>query len=304
MKSMRLRGALVLAVVFVSALLVAGCGAGEGGDSAEQDGELTLGNIGWTENEAIANLSKIVMEEDLGYAEVEVQLADLAPVFQGVGSGEMDAFQDVWMPNHEQELASVEDDVELLNPWYDGVTEFGIAVPDYMEIQSLEELPEAETNEITGIEPGAAFHPQIQEEVIPTYAPEMELVESSTQGMLSELDRAYSNEEPIVFIPWSPHWMNDEYDFHYLEDPENAQGEFDEPSEIATVVNNDLAEEDPAAYAFMQEMTMTEDQMNALLADINEAEDPLDGARTWLEEDENREIVQPWIDAAEEAQQE
>ncbi len=294
----------MLAAVSVAALLVAGCGGGEGGDSAEQDGELTLGNIGWTENEAIANLTKVVMEEDLGYAEVEVQLADLAPVMQGVGSGEIDAFQDVWMPNNEEELSQVEDQVELLDPWYDGTTEYGIAVPDYMDIQSLEELPEAGTSQITGIEPGVSFHPQIEEEVIPTYAPEMELVESSTQGMLSELDRAYGSEEPIVFLGWSPHWMNNEYDFHYLEDPEDAQGEFDEPSEIATVVNNDLAEEDPAAYAFMQEMTMTEDQMNALLADINEAEGPLDGARTWLEEEGNREIVQPWIDAAEEVPQE
>src|SRR3712207_8618335 len=49
----------------------AGCGGG--GASSSSGGTLTLGNIGWQENVAVANLTKVVLEEDLDYDEVELK---------------------------------------------------------------------------------------------------------------------------------------------------------------------------------------------------------------------------------------
>jgi glycine betaine/proline transport system substrate-binding protein len=297
---MVLRKALLLLVsALAAAVLAAGCG-GAGGSANK---ELRLGYIEWDENVAVSNLTKVLLEEDLGYESVELQLADVGPIFSGVASGDLDAFQDVWMPNHENYMADVEDDARLLEPWYEGETKYGIVVPDYMEdVQSIADLNNVEgTNRIIGIEPGAAFHPQITDEVIPAYNLEgWELVESSTPAMLSEVERAYSAQEPIVFLGWSPHWMNAEYDFHYLEDPKDAQGEFDDPSQITTLVNNNLQEDDPVAYAFLENISMSEEEVNTLEAEINEAGDPIEGAKAWLEE--NRDVVQPWVDAAEQAQ--
>jgi ABC-type proline/glycine betaine transport system substrate-binding protein len=62
------------------------------------------------------------------------------------------------------------------------------------------ELNAAGTDMIIGIEPGAAFHPQIKDKVIPGYDLDAELVESSTPAMLSELEKAYEMREPIVFL--------------------------------------------------------------------------------------------------------
>jgi glycine betaine/proline transport system substrate-binding protein len=304
MKSKKLLTTLIAALL-VGAVAV-GCGGGGGGGSeGGGGGTLTLGNIGWDENIALSNLSKGLLEGELGYEEVELQTLDVAPLFQGVGSGDLDAFQDVWMPNHQQYIDPVQENVELLDPWYEGTTAYGIAVPDYMEdIRSLADLNEAGTDEITGIEPGALFHTQIREEVIPTYDLNMTLTESSTPAMLAELERAYNNEEPIVFLGWSPHWMNAKYDFHYLEDPKNAQGNFDEPSQLATLVRADLEEDDPVAYAFLEAVTMTEDEMNDLQAVIQDTnpDDPLEGAMTWAED--NRDVVDPWVEAARQAQEE
>src|SRR5215218_7146060 len=84
---------LVLAVVASTA----GCG-GLGAVSGGK--ELTLGYIEWDENVAVSTLTKVLLEEERGYDKVELQLADLGPVFRGVADGELDAFQDVWMPNH------------------------------------------------------------------------------------------------------------------------------------------------------------------------------------------------------------
>lgn len=298
----------VLTVALLVGALAAGCGGG-GSDSASEEGSanggtLTLGNIGWDENIALSNLSKVLLEEDLGYEQVELQTLDVGPLFQGVASGDLDAFQDVWMPNHQQYIDPVEDDVELLDPWYENETAYGIAVPDYMEdIQSLADLNEAGVDQITGIEPGALFHEQITEEVIPQYNLDLTLAESSTPAMLAELQRAYEAEEPIVFLAWSPHWMNAEYDFHYLEDPKDAQGSFDDPARLRTLVGVDLQEEDPVAYAFLDAVTMNEEEMNELQAEIQDADpdEPTLGATNWLEN--NRDVVEEWVAAGEQAQE-
>ena len=293
----RLLALLTLAV----GTLATGCGGVLGASGGK---ELTLGYIEWDENVAVSNLTKVLLEEDLGYEKVELQLTDEAvvkKVFQGVAEGDLDAFQDVWIPNQKKYLSEVGDDVEHLDPWFVGRTAQGIAVPDYMHVRSLPELDKAGTDMIIGIEPGSAIHVPIKNEVIPGYDLDMKLVESSTPAMLSELEKAYEEQEPIVFIAWSPHWMNARYDLRYLEDPKDFMGDFNDSAEISTIVNKDLPEDDPVAYAFLNAISLKEEQVNQMEADINEAGDPAEGVRNWLED--NRDTVQPWIDAAEKAQE-
>ncbi len=286
----------------VSLLGLAGCGGGGGGGSGSANKTLTLGNIGWAENLAVSNLTKVIFEEDLGYEEVELKLLDVGPLFQGVASGDLHAFQDVWMPNHEDLLAEVEDDVKHLDPWFQGQTAFGLAVPHYMEdIRSIADLNQAGTDTILGIEPGAPFMDVVENDVIPAYNLNLELKASSTAGMLAEVDRLYSNEEPFVFMPWVPHPMNEAYDYHFLKDPKNAQGVYDDPAKISTVVNGDLESEDPAAYAFMNTYTLNEEQLNSLMGEIAKADDDaVKGSQAWLQQ--NRSVVDPWIKAAKQAQ--
>jgi glycine betaine/proline transport system substrate-binding protein len=293
--------AIVLALTI--AVVVAGCGGGGGGSESGDNSNktLTLGNIGWDENIAVSNLTKVIFEEDLGYGSVELKTLDVGLLFQGVAGGDLQAFQDVWMPNHEDLLAEIEDDVEHLDPWYQGETAFGLAVPDYMDEQSIADLNNSEADQILGIEPGAPFVEQVKSEVIPAYNLNLELKASSTAGMLSEVERRYGNEEPFVFMPWKPHWMNAEYDYHFLEDPKNAQGEFDEPAKISSIVHEDLESDDPAAYAFLNEFTLNEDQLHSLENEIRKADDPVAGSKKWLED--NRDVAQPWIEAARNAQE-
>ena len=35
------------------------------------------------------------------------------------------------------------------------------------------------------------------------------------------------------------------FDFRYLEDPKNSQGNLDEPAKISSIVNEDLADDEP-----------------------------------------------------------
>jgi glycine betaine/proline transport system substrate-binding protein len=111
-------------------------------------------------------------------------------------------------------------------------------------------------------------------------------------------------QEPIVFLAWSPHWMNREYDFHYLSDPKNAMGSVDAPQSIHTVARKGLADDDPAAYALISAMRLDADEVASLEISINNAANPEAGVRRWLEERKNREVVRPWVEAAKKAQEE
>src|SRR5215212_1212554 len=297
MKASKRLLAMILAVVVGA--MVAGCGGG----SSPENRELNLGvATGWDENQVVANLTKTLLEEELGYGEVRLTQLELGPVFQGVGSGDLDAFQDMWLPNHQAQLSEVENDVVQLSPWYQGQTEFGIGVPTYMtDVNTIPDLNNTDLTQILGIEPGAVISERIPDSVIPTYGLKQEYVASSTAGMLAEVDSRYNSQEEFAFVPWRPHWMNARYDFKYLEDPEDALGDLNDGATISTIVNEDLPDDDPVAYAFMKALTLTEDQVNEI-ENIN-PQDYAQAARTWLEDENNRNAVQPWIDAAENARQ-
>jgi glycine betaine/proline transport system substrate-binding protein len=292
------------ALAGASLLGVAGCGSG-GGSGSSASKTLTLGDIGWTENIAVNNLTKIVMGDELGYDVVIKGPLDVGPLYQGVASGDLDAFQDTWMPNHKVYInkPQIEPRVELLpEPWYEGKTEYGLTVLSYMEgITSIADLDKAGTDEITGIEPGAAFMPVIEKDVIPAYNLDMKLVTSSTAGMLAELERKAKAKDPIVFTGWSPHWMNLKYDIVYLEDPKDAQGAFDNSATVTSTVNADLEKDDPTAYTFLKSIRLDETQVNQIEDEMNKAGSGNEekGVKNWLKD--NSQVVKPWVEAAKSA---
>jgi glycine betaine/proline transport system substrate-binding protein len=282
--------AAILALV-LGAIALTGCGG------LVQNQRLLLANIGWDENVAVSNLTKVILEDELNYERVDIDTSeDLDSTYRRVASGELDAFQDVWRPNQEALLQQVAEDVELLDPWFLGETKQGMAVPAYMDVRSIEELKGTDVEFIFGIEPSSVMMQQVGEEVVPAYGLEQKLVAAPTAGMLAEVDRLYAFRDEFVFLAWSPHWMNQRYDIRYLEDPKDAMGPTNDPAEISTIARGDLRDEDPVAYAFMDALELTEKQIDDLEYAINKADDPLVGARRWASE--NREVVRPWIEAA------
>jgi|SRR5215210_2197616 glycine betaine/proline transport system substrate-binding protein len=277
----------------IACVLVGGC-------AGPENKQLILGDRGWDEGVAISNLTKALLEDELGYDRVELKTLDAEPLFEGVRDDGLAAFQDVWMPNDQEYLSSVQDDVEVFDPWFQDATRFGIAAPSYMNITSIPQLNQTGATEIVGIEPEAAISRRVPDEVVPTYHLQQEYVEWSTPAMLFDLGERIRKKEEFAFIAWSPHWMNQRYDFRYLEDPKDALGPVNDAAECTTIVNENLREKDPVAYAFMETLKLTEEQINDLESVINEEGDPLEGSRIWARD--NRDVVQPWIDVASNAQ--
>ena len=100
---------------------VAGCGSsssGGGGSGSSGSKTLTLGYIGWTENIAVANLTMVVMGDDLGY-DVQMKGPPISALCSRVSPpATSHAFQDVWMPNNQSYLdkPQIEPQVEVLDP--------------------------------------------------------------------------------------------------------------------------------------------------------------------------------------------
>jgi len=279
---------------FIAGILVSGC-------AGYENKQLILGDRGWDEGVAISNLTKALLEDELGYDRVELKTLDADPLFEGVRDGDLAAFQDVWVPNDQEYLSAVQDDVEVFDPWFQDTTRFGLAAPSYMNITSIPQLNQTGAMEIVGIEPEAAISRRVPDEVIPTYHLQQEYEEWSTPAMLFDVGERIRKKEQFAFIAWSPHWMNQRYEFIYLDDPDDALGELNDSSRITTVVSKDLMDKDPGSYAFLRALALNEEQLSSLEEAINAAGDPLVGAGQWAEN--NRGVVQPWLDAAKQAQQ-
>ncbi len=267
--------------------------------AAGQIGEgetVSIGWMPWEEAIAVTNLWHVILEDN-GF-EVQQEQLDPGIVFDGVATGDLDLFLDAWLPNtHSQYMEEYGDDVEDLGEWLADAP-LTWTVPAYVdEVDSIADLADNADlfdGTVVGIEPGAGLTDISQNEVIPTYdlGDSFELVESSTPAMLSELDAAYQNEEPILVTLWRPHPAYGEYDLKDLEDPEGALGE---PDQIHALAREGFSEDHPEAAAALENFEFEHDALSELTVMVLEEEGAeLDSAREWLED--NRDIVEAWLE--------
>ncbi|GAA1247716.1 hypothetical protein GCM10009676_37410 [Prauserella halophila] len=292
---MRRRTSRTLPAV-LAALLVTVTGACGGGDDDGGGGEgggnndLNIGYIAWDENIALANLFKAELDER-GY-NVNIRQLDVAPTWQAVAQGEIDLFQDAWLPTtHSDYWEQYRDQVEDLGVWYDQAT-LNIAVPEYVRnvnsIADLKQHADQFDGTITGIEPGAGETRLVETEMIPDYdlGSAMTLQKSSTTAMLSALDRAIQNEEPIVVTLWHPHWAYSRYDLKDLEDPQGSMGTAEE---LHMIGREGFGEDFPDLAGVIENFSLTDVQLGDLENAIQEAGSgqELQAAKNWAEENQH-----------------
>ncbi|WP_078412279.1 glycine betaine ABC transporter substrate-binding protein [Priestia abyssalis] len=263
----------------------------EGGEKGK---EITIGYIPWDEDVAVTFLWKALLEEK-GYKVKAIQ-ADVAPIFSGVAQGNIDLFLDVWMPStHASYMDKFGDDLEILGTWYDQADN-GLAVPDYMDVQSIEDLKNHKDKlkgKIIGIEPGAGLM-RLSREAIPGYGlNDWTLVESSTPAMLAELDKAVSNKESIVVTLWRPHWAFEKYNLRYLEDPKklmNPNG----AEELQAISRKEFSTDYPEVAKWLGKFKISSDQLAKLESEINNAKNEAEGVKKWISE--NSSVTKVWVE--------
>ncbi len=246
---------------------------------------------GWDEGIVASFLMGNVFESE--GATVNYQFADVAPVFTGVADEQFDVAFDLWLPStHSDYWEEHGDNLEDLVTWYDEAP-LTIAVNEDAPISSLDELADNADvfgNRVVGIEPGSGLNRITREEVFPGYGLEeagMEFVESSTAGMLGELQSAIENDEDIVVTLWQPHWAYAAFPIRNLEDPENLLGD---PEEIHAFGYAGFSEDMPAAAELISNFKLTEEQLTNI-------EDIMVVQNEASSNEEYAASIQEWLDA-------
>ena len=266
----------ILAIGAAASLTLAGCATGNdvaggtnggGSNSGEESlGTITLGYLpSWTDGLSTAYLLEDQLEK-IGYTVEMQELTEAGPLYAGLAQGDVDIYPSAWPElTHKSYMDQYGDKIEDLGEYYGGA-KLTIAVPEYVDIDSIEDL-EANADrfggKIYGIEPGAGLTKQTQESMIPAYGLDdsYQLVTSSTAAMLTELDSAEAAQRDIVVTSWRPFWANDRYGLKDLEDPKGAMGEAEALHFLGT---DGFAEEYPEAAELIKGIALDDEQYASL----------------------------------------
>lgn len=296
------RGGRIIRAAFLGLMLVVGVfvsgACGGGADGANET--VKFGTVDWPEAIAKTNVASTIVDA-LGY-ETEIQELGVPTVFQGLETGDLDVFVEAWFPTMQTNFDAV-DNVESVTTNLDDAT-FSVAVNQEAcdaGVRSHEDLAQfadrfenSGTPTVYGLEPGNDGN-QVVLDMIDNNQYDLgdwEIVESSTNGMLSEVDRHVADGEWVAWTGWEPHWMNNRYDMCLLEDPEEAWGG---PSHVETLVNEEFTEKFPDLYPFFEQMTVSQDIQRDLIDRIdNSGEEPQQVALDWLRE--NPQATDRWLE--------
>ncbi|RKL67009.1 glycine/betaine ABC transporter [Salipaludibacillus neizhouensis] len=294
-------------LIFILAMLMAAvltaCGSNNSGetnsaqDDAEtetkvSDEELTIAQINWAENIAVTNMWKVILE-DKGY-DVTLNLLDMGVTMEALATSELDASLEIWLPVQDANyLETYEDTVNFSeSTWFDNA-KVGLVVPTYLEevnsVEDLNEHIELFEGQIIGFDSGAGTM-EVTEQLIEDYNLEFELLPSSEPAMITAIGEAIKNEEPIVSPLWSPHSVFSNYDLKFLEDPQNTFGGVEK---IHHATRLGFEEDHPEVSEWFKNWKMDDEQIGQLISYVDNAEDPLDGAKKWIEE--NQDLVDEWV---------
>lgn len=255
---------------------------------------MKLAYVAWDSEIASTYVVKEVLETKLD-ATVEMLQVDAGPMWAGVADGSADAMVAAWLPStHASYLEQYGQNIEDLGANLEG-TKTGLAVPAYMDINSIEDLKNKATadsvnNRIVGIEPGAGIMMATEQAITDYELGDISLLESSSAAMVQELEKAYKNNESIVVTGWTPHWMFANMDLKYLEDPKGVYGGAEQ---IHTMVRKDLKDDMPEVHRFLDQFTWTPEDMEQVMVNIQGGKSPEDAAKSWVEEHEDK--VNAWI---------
>lgn len=258
-----------------------------------------IGWAAWSDAEFVTKLAAKLIKDELGQ-EVELVQTDVAPLYQGVSRGDLDAMMMAWLPQtHADYYAKIKDDVETLGTVYENA-KLGWVVPNYIPedaISSIEDLAKDEVKEklgntVQGIDPGAGLT-RLSQQALKDYGlDDYKLQISSEAGMLTTVDRAVRSEDWFVATSWSPHWMFGKYDIRYIEDPKTSLGEAEH---VDVLARKGFKEDNPEVAGFLSRMQLPIDDLQAGMFNAQETsyeeavakyiEDHPDQVNAWLGEE-------------------
>jgi glycine betaine/proline transport system substrate-binding protein len=258
-------------------------------------------DVGWSDITATTALTSVVLE-GLGY-ETRADILSVPVTYQSLKNGDIDVFLGNWMPTMEADIAPFKADgsVEVVRANLEGA-KYTLAVPKYLADKGLKDFGDIAKFEdeldgqIYGIEPGNDGNRLIQTMIDEDKfgLGEFELVESSEQGMLAQVERASRDEDPIVFLGWEPHPMNANFELAYLTGGDEVFGPNLGGATIYTNVRKGYLQECPNVGKLLQNLEFTLPMENEVMGLIlDDGKDPEEAATEWLKA--NPAVLDGWL---------
>ena len=259
-------------------------------------------DIGWTDVTATTALTGLLLQ-DLGYTPKIIVLS--VPVtYQSLKNKDIDIFLGNWMPSMEADRKPfiADQSVDIVTDNLDGA-KYTMAVPTYTYDKGLHDFADIHTFgdqlhwKIYGIEPGNDGNRHVLD-LIKANADQLgkfQLVESSEQGMLAEVERAYRAKKPIVFLGWEPHPMNKKFAMSYLTGGDATFGPNYGGATVYTNVRAGYLQDCPNVGKLLQNMKFTLPMEDAIMGAVTDDNaDPAKAGQAWVKA--NPQVLDKWLD--------
>ncbi len=252
--------------------------------------KVRFSDVGWTDITATTAAASVVLEA-LGY-EPTATVLSVPVTYASLKNGDIDVFLGNWMPTMEGDIAPYREDgtvettgMNLSGAKYTLAVNKAAADGGIKSFADIAKFKDQLDGKIYGIEPGNDGNRLIQD-MIDTDAfglKGFEVVESSEQGMLSQVARADRKDEWVVFLGWEPHPMNANFDLTYLAGGDDYFGPNFGGAEVYTNVRKGYVADCPNAGKLVSNLKFTLAMENEIMgAILDDGEDPKKAAKTWL----------------------
>jgi len=287
---------------FKSVILAASTAAAMSTTAYADCGEVSFADVGWTAETATTAMSGMILES-LGY-EVDIKLLSIPVTYTSMANGDIDAFLGNWMPSMAADIKPYTDNgsVEVVRAVVEGAkytlaTNAAGAALGISDFADIAKHRDALDNSIIGIEPGNDGNRLVLEMIEQDKfgLSGFELKESSEQGMLAQVARSDAKGEPVIFLGWAPHPMNDNFDMTYLTGGDDTFGPNFGEAVVYSNVRAGYLDECPNVGQFMRNLAFSVEMENVLMAAIlDDGADPEDAGRDWLKN--NTGVLDQWLE--------
>jgi glycine betaine/proline transport system substrate-binding protein len=280
-------GAVLVAGLWLSAIATAAADAARTSAAAAESAScrtVRFSDVGWTDITATTALTSRLLQ-GLGYQTI-TQILSIPVTYASIKNRQIDIYLGDWEPSIAEDRRPylADGSVQVVRANLAGA-KYTLAVPSYVAAAGVKNFADLHAHadrfkrRIFGIEPGNDGNRIISTLIAQNGFDlgDWTLVESSEQGMLSEVDRAIRRSDWIVFLAWSPHPMNLKYHMDYLAGGDGTFGTDYGGATIYTDVRTGYLAECPNVGALLKNLEFTPDIESQLMAFI--LDDHLDGAK-------------------------
>lgn len=258
-------------------------------------------DVGWTDITATTAATSVILNA-MGY-ETDTKVLSVPVTYTSMANGDIDVFLGNWMPTMEADIAPYRDaktvdtiKANLFGAKYTLAVNKAAAdlgIKDFADIAAHKDALEGK---IYGIEPGNDGNRLIMDMIDKDAfgLKGFEVVESSEQGMLAQVDRAVRKGEPIVFLGWEPHPMNANFEMSYLTGGDDFFGPDLGGATVYTNTRAGYAAECENVGKLLNNLEFSLKMENEIMgAILNDGMDPAKAAGAWLKA--NPDAIGPWL---------